>query len=395
MRFLLLLITSCALASCSRIVSSPKSGYYTLLFLTENGNIPARLNIINNSAWHIVNSEEVIELDSVVIEGDSFFIQLPLFDSSLKGTWRNDSLFGEWTDHSRVNYSIPFLGFLSSSSSCENTSEDLRYEITFSPGDSAKSSKGIAVLEKHGSLVTGTVLTETGDYRYLQGILKNDSLWLSAFDGTHLFYLSGLLKGDGITSGVFLSGKHWKENWVAIKTASNTLRDPGSISTINENQPIEFSVLNKDGDSIRFDANNWKDHVSIIQIMGSWCPNCTDESRFLKELYTAHKDEGIQIIPIAFERGYNINEACRRVENQFRQLGIPYPFYYGGKSGKDEAQKTLPFLSEVHSFPTTIFIDKKGKVRHIFTGFYGPGTHVEYEKHSSQIHERINKLLSE
>jgi len=211
-RFLLLFVACCALVACSNRTSSPQSGYYTLFFSTENGNIPVRLDINDSIGWHIINSEEAIRLDSVIIRNDSFFVQLPLFDSSLKGTWRNDSLFGEWTDHSRTQYSIPFSGALTTCSDCTNIAEELQYEVVFSPGDTVESSKGIAVLQKRGNQVTGTILTETGDYRYLQGEVENNKLWLSAFDGTHLFYLEGTLRGDSITNGLFLSGKHWKEN---------------------------------------------------------------------------------------------------------------------------------------------------------------------------------------
>jgi peroxiredoxin len=129
--------------------------------------------------------------------------------------------------------------------------------------------------------------------------------------------------------------------------------------------------------------------------MGSWCPNCTDESRFLKELYAEHKTNGLQIIPVAFERGDDVAAACKRVAKQFNQLQLLYPFYYGGKASKDEAQKTLSFLTEVHSFPTSIFIDKKGIIRRVYTGYYGPGTHEEYEKHSKEIKSLVAELINE
>jgi thiol-disulfide isomerase/thioredoxin len=394
-RFLLFLAVCCALVACSNRTPSPPAGSYTLFFSTENGIIPARLDINDTTGWHIINSEEAIRLDSVIIRNDSFFVQLPLFDSSIKGRWHNDSLFGTWTDHSRTNYSVPFTGSRKSISRCDNQIEDLSYEVVFSPGDSAETSRGIAVLQKKSNIVTGTILTETGDYRYLQGEINNDSIWLSAFDGTHLFYLGGTVKGDSITNGVFLSGKHWKEKWQAVKSIGNNLRNPYSITTLLVNENPEFSVLNSSGESIQFDSSSWKNHVSIIQIMGSWCPNCTDESRFLKELYGEHKEMGLQVIPIAFERGDDIAAACNRVSKQFIQLGLPYPFYYGGKSSKEEAQKKLSFLAEVHSFPTSVFIDKKGTIRRVYTGYYGPGTHEEYEKHSREIKALVADLLQE
>ena len=394
MRFLLLLLCGCVLFGCTKQASSPTPGYYTLYFKTENGTIPARLDIRDNG-WHIINAEEVILLDSVELRADSFFVKLPLFDSSMKGVWRNDSLIGQWTDHSRVQYSIPFAGVKSMTTGCDDRVEELHYDIVFSPSDSSESRRGIAVLQKSGHLVTGTVLTETGDYRYLQGEIMKDTLWLSAFDGTHLFYLIGRVVGDSIIDGVFLSGKHWKEDWAAVKSTSNTLRDPFSITSIRANTPVRFEVLNATGDSMLFDSSTWKNHVSIIQIMGSWCPNCTDESRFLKTLFEQHASKGLQIIPVAFERGEDITTSCTRVDEQFQQLGLRYPFYYGGKAGKDIALETFPFLTGVHSFPTSIFIDRRGIVRKVYTGFYGPGTGAEYERHTKTIEALVDSLLSE
>jgi thiol-disulfide isomerase/thioredoxin len=394
-RFLFLCFIIFTFHACAPKATSPAHGYYTLYFKTAQANIPARLDINPNGEWHILNAAEDIRLDSVVLRNDSFFVKMPLFDSSLKGTWRNDSLVGTWTDHSRVNYSIPFVGVNTAGATCENTSENMNYAVTFSPGDSAESSKGLAVLEKHGVLVTGTVLTETGDYRFLQGELHNDSLWLSAFDGTHLFYLKGFLRGDSIVDGIFLSGNHWAEPWVACKTSTNSLRDPSHITGLKENEPIALTVLNSRGESVEFNADDWKNHVTIIQIMGSWCPNCTDESRFLKTLHDSHAQDGLHIIPVAFERGEDVGAACARVKKQFNELGLTYDFYYGGQAGKSNALKTLPFLEEVHSFPTSIFIDRRGVVRKIFTGFYGPGTGSDYIKHTESIRHFVDSLIAE
>lgn len=395
MRYLLFFIVIGTFLSCSHNAHRPAAGNYHLQFQTENGIIPARLEITENGLWHFRNAEEIIPVDSVVLKGDSFFVVLPLFDSSLRGVWSADSLRGTWTDHSRKAYTIPFRGVIKPKSSTSNSIENFTYNILFSPSDSAESSKGVGVLLKDGDIVTGTILTETGDYRYLEGEWRDDKIWLSAFDGTHLFYLSGHIKGDSISSGVFLSGKHWKEEWVAVQSNTHALRDPYSITTLRVDKNPAFSVLDNAGHSVSFDSTSWKNHVSIIQIMGSWCPNCTDESRFLKELHSTHGKQGLQIIPVAFERGDDIAAACRRVDNQFKQLGLPYSFYYGGKAGKEEAQKTLNFINEVHSFPTTIFIDKKGNIRRVFTGFYGPGTHQEYDLHTTEIKKLITELLQE
>lgn len=397
MRALLAFLLVIQFAACSTEKLGRPGGDYTLMFSVGQFSIPARLRIDTDSSWHILNAEEDIHLDSVVLIGDSFYINLPLFDSSIKGVWSESRISGVWTDHSRVDYHIPFAGFKTPVNQPAEPSrtDSLRYEITFSPIDSSTASRGIALLQKSGRFLSGTILTETGDYRFLEGEQQKDSIWLSAFDGTHLFYLRGTLRNDSLVDGVFLSGKHWKEDWHGVKSATLSLRSPFEItSTLVQKNPT-FMVLNEWAEPIEFSSSNWLGKVSVIQVMGSWCPNCTDESVFLKQLYASHKSQGLQIIPVAFERGDDITRSCARVRMQFNQLALEYPFYYGGKSSKEDAHKALPFLTEVHSFPTSIFIDKHGIIRRIYTGFYGPGTHKEYTHHTEEIAALVEQLLAE
>ena len=52
-------------------------------------------------------------------------------------------------------------------------------------------------------------------------------------------------------------------------------------------------------------------------------------------------------------------------------------------------------LNHVLSYPTSIFIDKKGKVRKIHTGFNGPATGDKYTEFTKNFEEFINELLKE
>jgi hypothetical protein len=52
-------------------------------------------------------------------------------------------------------------------------------------------------------------------------------------------------------------------------------------------------------------------------------------------------------------------------------------------------------LNKVIAFPTTIFIGKDGKVKHIRTGFEGPGTGIYYEQFKERFNQVINELLAE
>ena len=77
------------------------------------------------------------------------------------------------------------------------------------------------------------------------------------------------------------------------------------------------------------------------------------------------------------------------------RFGVDYPVLLAGTNDKAEASKALPALNRVVAFPTTIFIDKKGKVRHIHTGFSGPGTGKYYDQYIGEYNRLIDKLLAE
>jgi len=75
--------------------------------------------------------------------------------------------------------------------------------------------------------------------------------------------------------------------------------------------------------------------------------------------------------------------------------GIEYDTLIAGISDKTEAANTLPSLSAVLAFPTTIFIDRDGRVRQIHTGFTGPGTGEHYVRLQDQFTDLVTTLLDE
>lgn len=58
-------------------------------------------------------------------------------------------------------------------------------------------------------------------------------------------------------------------------------------------------------------------------------------------------------------------------------------------------EKTLPLLKKINAFPTLLFVDRKGKVRAIHTGFTGPGTGIHYEHFKDEFAKLVGKLLKE
>ncbi|MDZ4751201.1 MAG: TlpA disulfide reductase family protein [Flavobacteriales bacterium] len=399
--FALLSILLVFFTACEQENIKPKAGDWTLLFWVDELKIPIRLEIDSLGKFAIYNAGEVIKLDSVVYFKDSFRLEMPLFQSHLTGkVWSTDSISGEWKDRSRDgDYSVAFtavpgnIKYISNSEPVWET-----YDVTFSPDSAENVYKAVLKLATSDNRknVRGTFLTETGDYRYLSGERHGDEFYLSCFDGSHLFYFDGEMKGDSVLGGYFASGKHWNEPWEARRDENAGLHDPDSLTfLVNSDQPFSFRAKNIQGDQVTFENGFFKDKVTLVQIFGSWCPNCTDESRWLKQVYERYNGAGFQVVPVAFERGTDMQEMRAGVQKQWRELEMPYPPFIGGKSHKGEAGKVFSMLSKVMSYPTAIIIDRSGNVRKIHTGFYGPGTGKFYTHHTEKLEMFIKQLLEE
>lgn len=218
---------------------------------------------------------------------------------------------------------------------------------------------------------------------------------LSAFDGNHTYLFIASHQGDSLV-GDFYSGKNGYEKWSAKKTESASLPHPESLTYLKEGyDKIEFNFPDVDKNIVSLTDAKYQNKVVVLQLFGTWCPNCMDETRFLTEWYNNNKDRGVEIIGLAYERKDDFVYASERVKKMKDKLGVKYDFVIAGVNDKIKAAATLPMLNKVVAFPTTIFIGKDGKVKYIHTGFSGPGTGVYYEQFKEQFNEHINELLSE
>lgn len=385
-------------ASCHNQYQQPVcDGQYLIRFSAQGYSIPVQL-AIENGAWKIINASDTMLLSSEKITSDSLILKTPLFqsylhvdlsdDNNLRGTWHDLSRAGSY----QVNFTIearPAENLVAANTLDEN------YDVVFSPG-TADSSRAIGSFHVKNGVVDGTFMTESGDYRFLAGEWRSDSMYVSCFDGAHLFYFSAAIDKNKLKNGVFISGNHWRETWKGVANPSAQLQDPDAITTLRDaSKPFSFTVRAWSGEEIVFDSSRFNNRVTIVQLFGSWCPNCTDESKLFKDLYEEYKASGLQIIPVAFERLDDIAVAKKTVERQFQEMGITYPAYFGGKSSKEHAAAVFSNLSSVSSYPTSIFIDHTGRVQKIHTGFYGPGTGSAYFIHRERIHSFVDSLVQE
>lgn len=359
---------------------------------------------INETIIYIYNGEERITVNEVWEKNDSLFFKMPVFDSEFKCKWQknHDSISGIWINHSRktknfIQFTAKKINYKTAVSCSNCTMFSGNWETCFSPGtnDSTKAI-GIFVNPNCWDFLYGTFLTETGDYRYLSGTTIGDKMVISCFDGSHAFYFSGKLKVDGTISGDFYSGSHWHETWTAKRNDKFELRNPDSLTFLKKGyENINFSFKNLNGKTISLSDERYKNKVVIIQIMGTWCPNCMDETKYLAQFYKKQNSKGLEIIALAFEKDTTFAKAKSNCERLKTKFDVKYEILLTQKTGKDQAKQALPMLNDIMSFPTTIYIDKKGKVRKIHTGFNGPGTGKYFDIWVEENRLFVEKLLSE
>lgn len=356
-----------------------------------------------NYIFSVENGAEVIQLTSPEIKNDSVHIKFPYFNSELIFAVNNrKEISGYWYNYNKGNnYKIPFNAFKSKEDRFNELEEiakseqlislEKRWKVTFEP-NTKFAYPAVGLFEQTNNVVTGTFLTETGDYRFLAGNINNDSLFLSCFDGSHAFLFKAGIN-DGQLKGKFYSGNHWSSEWEAQPNNSFELTNPDELTYVVDNSELQFTLKDLNGNDYSFPNSNVEGKVIIIQIMGTWCPNCLDETQYYKELYSKYKEDGLEIISVCYEAGDDFETYVNNVNRLKAKLNLEFNFLIGGKASKNLASEHFSALNEVISFPTTIFIGRDGQIKRIHTGFNGPGTGSYYEEYVTKTNALIESLL--
>ena len=369
------------------------------LQIKEHLQLPFLLQSDSKHQFKIINDKETIRLQHER-KGDSLLLHFPAYSNYLIIEQTQQKLKGYFVQPDRSEHRrIPFTAVRINDSAIWNQSDksnkkiEGQWKTTFKIGTTnTYAAIGTFQQSKNGK-ITGTFMTETGDYRFLQGAFSNDSLFMSTFDGAHAFLFTATFNNDTL-SGRFYSGSHWKTDWIAMKSDSEMLRDPKELTYMTNDQ-MSLSFLTTDSSTFKYPADSLKNHVIIFQILGTWCPNCLDETQFYKELYTDYHEQGLEIIGIAYENPTSFHHQVERIERFRMNKSVPYPIFVGGEASKQVASNDFDMLNTISSFPTSIFIDRSGNVVRIHTGFNGPGTGKVYEKYTKETRHFIESLLRE
>lgn len=391
--------------SCSSKKQELKIGTWRGVIDMQGQKLPFNFRIEKDSSGgydiFIKNANEELLLDEVNFVNDSVDLMLHVFDAELRVAAKGDSLLGYFVLNYRNDYRLPFKAafnqnfrFITPANVIPKKDFSGKYQVVLT--NEKDTTLGVALITQKGTYAEGTFLTPLGDFRYLEGNVIHDTLYLSTFDGNHAFLFKSYFLNDSSLVGDYWSGKTYHQNWVATKKENASLPHAESLTYLKEGySTLDFSFPDLNGDSVSLTDERFKNKVVILQLFGTWCPNCMDETKFLNAWYAENKNRGVEILGLAYERKPEFEYASGRVKKMKEKWGVQYEFVVAGVSDKAKASETLPALNQVVAFPTTIFIGKDGKVKHIHTGFEGPGTGIYHEQYKQRFNEIVNELLAE
>lgn len=401
-KFLLLCIAS-AFLSCQEEIKPPKQGVWrAVLEVQDEKELPFLFEWNANNTLTIINADERILVDDVVMKADSITIKHPVFEGVFKGIFKEDLISGDFIKPS-LDRVVPFkmsYGNTARFETKKNTKDNVsgNWEMVFSAHSEEDRyiAKG-TFTQTEDQKVVGTIRTTTGDYRYLEGVMDGKTLKLSTFDGAHAFLFEAEVT-DSLLYGFFYSGNHWKEPFSGVRNESYELPDANALTFLKEGyERFDFSFPDTEGKIVSMNDDLFKDKVVVVQIMGTWCPNCLEETKYYTQYLKENPSTEVQFVSLAFEYAKTKERAINSVNRLIKAVDVPYPILIAqyGTGDKGKANDKLPMLNHVLSYPTTIFIDKKGVVRKIHTGFNGKATGESYTQFVTEFESFLELLTSE
>lgn len=353
----------------------------------------------NGKKMFLINGADSVLVTKIDYRDDSVYIELPFYESfftvkvqpngDLKGYWMKKS---GGVEVSRMPVTAVY-GVSKRFVATKKPSQNITGEWATNFRSKDKDHPAAGEFVQRGNKLNGTFRTPYGDYRFLDGVVSGDSIYLSGFDGSMALLFKGTVSGNNI-DGYMYSRNVDPLTWHSDKGKIELSEDLTKV--IPGAGKLNFTFPDINGKKVSINDSRYKDKVVVLQIMGSWCPNCFDEMKFIKENYQRYHSMGVEFIALAYERTPDFEESKKALKPFLDEFKVPYPVLITPVSVADEdkTEKTLPQIDGLFAFPTTIFVDKRGNIAKIHTGFDGPATGAHYIKYKEEF-ENTLKYLTE
>ncbi|GHT74850.1 hypothetical protein FACS189456_6570 [Bacteroidia bacterium] len=347
----------------------------------------------------LINGEERVPLTGICYAGDTVFIPVEAYDAVLQAQVKGGVLEGRFIRHYiEGDTGVLFTArrgahprFAAAKHSAKANIAGTWDVLFLSKGDTAHN---VSIFSVDGQTVTGSILTNGGDLRYLEGAYTDAGVQLSAFSGRSPYLVEIDFTTDSTFEGALYTARG-KTPFTGRRNPQAALADAYSLTTLKKGSSrLSFRLPNTEGTLVSLADARYKGKAVVVSILGTWCPNCLDETAYLANWYKANRSRGVEIVGLAFEGKDDFDYAKSAINRLKARYGVEYEILFAGKAGSKAAATVLPELTRLTTYPTTIFVNRQGRVVKIHTGFSGPATGAYYEAFQRKFNAEIDALLS-
>lgn len=386
-----------------------KEGQWRGEFKVNEVQVPFNFEVKGKDAEHatftLLNGSRRDDFHVKQIANDSVFIKMNTYDAALVAKINDDGTLSGVYKSLVPNFKGNFLPFTAESGKTYRFVEPAK-EIQANHNLSGKwaikiiskepVADQVAVFEQKGNKLKGVFLKVTGDTRELEGIVQGDEFTLTGFSGPSPWLIRGKINPDKSITGEVGLGIYNNVKFEGVKDKNAELPDAYTLTHLKEGyEKLDFTLPDLNGKQVSLSDEKYKGKVVIVEIIGTWCPNCTDQTQFLSPWFKANKNRGVEAIAVGFEQKDDLAYAKYTLGKLRDKYDIQYDILFGGIADKKVASEKFAALNKMIAFPTTIIIGRDGKVKQIHTGYTGEVTGKYFKQYVKKWNKELDKLIAE
>jgi thiol-disulfide isomerase/thioredoxin len=379
-------------------MAQPLAGLWDATVVVNGLEIPFKMEFGgqgSNVHGSFFNGDEKVTSTTGRFEDGKLVLNFDHYATKLNATLRDGALEGRYTG-GRGAADYPFHAVQHPASTASKTnapSIDGMWEIE------VKSPKGESawrfIVRQTGADVSAAILRIDGDTGTLTGSYKDGNFLLSHFSGARPSIYEVTPQADGSLE-ILQNGKNKLIAYRPAEARAKGLPEPTNpdqhTRVRDPGEPFRFSFPDLNGKIVSETDPRFQGKVLVVNITGSWCPNCHDEAPFLEELYRKYRKQGFEIVALSFEEADQLANP-ERLRAFIRQYGIDYTVLLGGTP--EEVNAKLPQAVNLNSWPTTFFIGRDGRVRSVHAGYPGKASGPLHPQMKQEVMALVEKLLAE
>jgi peroxiredoxin len=378
------------------VPADPLAGRWTATIVSNDVEIPFVFEIAGEGATlkgSFFNGERRITSTSVRADGSAKVFSFDQYGSKLRLVHDDGRLTGEYQRARGAPYPFKATREVKVAAASGAPSIEGTWIV------SAKSNKGEVawrfIAKQSGSNVTAAILRVDGDTGTLTGSWRDGRFLLSHFSGARPL----LLEVTPAEDGTLTLSQNKQAGLVAAREHADRAKtigaptDPTLHTTVRDpNEPFAFSFPDLDGKVVSNTDAKFRGKVLLVNISGSWCPNCHDEAPFLSALYRKYRARGFELVTLSFEEGDQLTNPAR-LRAFMQAYGLENTVLLAGEP--DQLNEKVPQGVNLNAFPTSFILGRDGRVRAVHAGFPSPGSGEYYTKAEREVTELVERLLAE